>query len=328
MNPRFFRSARAAMVAFALLTANSIAADKDDDDDKPPANANELPTLNAEQRKAVGIVVAHPVNATTPSRTMAFGLVLDPSTLVADAGDVESNAAASSAASAEVERLRGLLNAGAGASLKTLQVAQSEQVRAHAQLDTANARFASRWAAVASLPPSDRQKLIDAAAKGQSILVRAELSGRRATGQIPSKALIDVDGISVPAQVLGPLSQAGGDAQSAGVLIAASNAPSGIGPGTRMPITLVGAAVSGVLIPKEALLYEEGGAFVYKQTAKKSGDKDEHYAPIKVKLLQPQGDGWIVSGIDDDDDIVMHGAGVLWSLQGVSGKAADDDDDD
>jgi hypothetical protein len=32
--------------------------------------------------------------------------------------------------------------------------------------------------------------------------------------------------------------------------------------------------------------------------------------------------------VDDDDDIVVRGAGVLWSLQGVGARAADDDDDD
>jgi hypothetical protein len=32
-----------------------------------------------------------------------------------------------------------------------------------------------------------------------------------------------------------------------------------------------------------------------------------------------------VEGIDDDDDIVVRGAGVLWSLQGVGAQPKDDD---
>ena len=40
----------------------------------------------------------------------------------------------------------------------------------------------------------------------------------------------------------------------------------------------------------------------------------------------PSGDGWLVGGLDDDDRIVVHGAGVLWSLEGVGEMPADDDD--
>jgi len=50
------------------------------------------------------------------------------------------------------------------------------------------------------------------------------------------------------------------------------------------------------------------------------------YAPVKVKLLLPYGDGWLVEGVDDDDNIVVRGAGVLWSLQGVGARQHDDDD--
>jgi hypothetical protein len=47
---------------------------------------------------------------------------------------------------------------------------------------------------------------------------------------------------------------------------------------------------------------------------------------VKVRLLLPYGDGWLVEGVDDDDNIVVHGAGVLWSLQEVGAQQIDDDD--
>lgn len=317
------------LVLCACILASSLAfgADKDDDDDKTPADPSALPALNAAQQKAVGIVVAHPTNATVPQRIAAFGLVLDSATLISDAGEVESTASAARAAAAENERLHGLLSAGAGASLKSLQAAQAEQIHTRAQAESASAHFVSRWGPLAAMPASDRQKLIDAVAKGQTLLARAELPGRRATGAVPQRALIDVDQISVPAQVLGALAQTTNESQGAGFLLAISSAPAGLGPGARVPVTLIGAATSGVLVSKDALVYEEGGAFVYKQLAKKVGDEKTHYRAVKVKLLSPQDGAWIVDGIDDDDDIVVHGAGVLWSLQGVAGQPADDDDD-
>ena len=83
----------------------------------------------------------------------------------------------------------------------------------------------------------------------------------------------------------------------------------------------------GLVLPREAVLYDENGAYVYKQLAKKTAADDARYAPVKVKLLLPYGDGWLVDGVDDDDEIVVHGAGVLWSLQGMGAQQHDDDDD-
>jgi len=45
-----------------------------------------------------------------------------------------------------------------------------------------------------------------------------------------------------------------------------------------------------------------------------------------VTLLQPVGDGWLVTGLHGDDRIVVHGAGVLWSLQGLGNVSAEDTD--
>ncbi len=86
-------------------------------------------------------------------------------------------------------------------------------------------------------------------------------------------------------------------------------------------------ARSGLLLPRDAVLYDENGAYVYKQLARKTDAEAARYAPVKVNLLLPYGDGWLVEGVDDDDNIVVHGVGVLWSLQGVGAHAVDDDDD-
>jgi hypothetical protein len=82
----------------------------------------------------------------------------------------------------------------------------------------------------------------------------------------------------------------------------------------------------GLLIPREAILYDEHGAYVYKQLTSKAGEQQTRYVAVKVQLLAADGDGWLVNGVDDDDDIVVRGAGVLWSLQGVGVNAPDDDD--
>jgi hypothetical protein len=315
-------------VCSTLLAASGGArgAAEADDDDQPAADAS-LPALNAEQQRAAGIVVAHPVAARVPQRDDAIGIVLDAATLIGEAAEADASAAAARNALTEMARARGLYESGAGASLKSVQAAEAEQTRARAQADVAAAKFATRWRPLAALAAPARQKLLADAAAGRVLLLRAGLPGRHVVGALPERALLDVDGIAVPGRVLGVLGQASEESPGAGVLVEVRDAPAGLGVGARVPVALLGAEQSGVLVPRDAVLYAEGGALVYRQLAA-SGGTPTRYAPVAVKLLQPRGDSWLVDGIDDDDDIVVHGAGVLWSLQGIIGHAAGDFDDD
>jgi hypothetical protein len=312
-------------LAFAICLALSLGAHAQDDDDDAAQNATaQTPTLNKEQRAAVGLVVAQAVAAKPAERVAAYGQVLDPGALIAELGDVEANRAAERAASAEVARLQGLYKAGASASLRNLESAQAEQAKAHAQAETAATRFALRWSPLAAAN-AKRPKLVDALASGRSALVRVDLPGQQSVGTVPESAVVDIDGIEIRGDVLGALTQAS-DAQSASLLVAIADAPKGLAVGTRVAVSLLGAAKAGFLVPRGAILYEEGGAFVYHELASKPGDEKTSYARKSVTLLMPSGDGWLIGGLDDDDRIVVHGAGVLWSLEGVGDMPADDDD--
>jgi hypothetical protein len=314
------------IVGCCALLGLSLIAVADDDDKAPDSNGPAgPPSLNGEQLRAIGIVVAHPLVAKAPDRFEALGLVLDATTLISDIGDTTSAAAAERSASAEVARLRALYEGGAGASLRMLEAAQAEQAKAQAQAEIASARFALHWGPLGALPGGARQKIIDASASGRSLLLRADLPGRHSIGELPNTAMLDVDGIQVPGRVLGTLRQTS-ELQSAGLLIEVQSAPAGLGPGARVPVALLTADRKGLFLPRDAVLYDENGAYVYKQLTKKTAAEKARYAPVKVNLLRALGEGWLVDGIDDDDDIVVHGAGVLWSLQGVGTQQQDDDD--
>lgn len=300
----------------------SVSAAMDDDKD---VDSHQQLGLNNDQQRAVGIVAAHPVVVKAPERIDALGLVLDPTVLISERGDASSAAAAERSSAAELERLHALHAGGAGASLKMLEAAQAERAKTQAQSQIAAARFALHWGPVASLPAAERQKIIDASASGRSLLLRADLPGRHILGGELARAMLDVDGVQVPGRILGVLRQTT-ELQSVGVLIEVPNAPAGLGPGAHVPVALMTTERSGLLLPRDAVLYDENGAYAYKQLAKGPGEERARYAPVKVNLLLPYGDGWLVEGVDDDDDIVVHGAGVLWSLQGVGAQQHDDDD--
>jgi hypothetical protein len=313
-----------AMLVFSLIAAG----EEGDKDDKAANSSGQSgqPGLNAEQQRAIGIVVARPMAAQAPQRIEALGLVLDATALISDLGDTGTAAAVERAAAAESTRLHALYDGGAGASLKMLEAAQTEQAKAQAAADVAAARFALHWGPLAALPAGERQKIIEDSTSGRSLLVRADLPGRHALGASPHQAMLDVDGVQVPGRVLGVLRQIT-ESQSVGLLIEVRNAPAGLGVGARIPIALFTEVRKGLLLPREALLYDESGAYVFKQLGKKSEAQMTRYAAVKVNLLLPYGDGWLVDGVDDDDNIVVHGAGVLWSLQGMGAHAVDDDDD-
>ncbi len=313
-------------LACGVLLAMAVRAAGDDDDNAPVAGRQSAqPSMNDAQQRAVGIIVAHPMAVKAPERIEALGLVLDSTLLISDLGDATAAAAAAHAAAAELVRLRALHEGGAGASLKMIEAAQAEQSKAQAEAQITAARFALHWGPLAALPAGPRQKIIDASASGRSVLLRADLPGRHALGASPSKALLDVDGVLVAGHVLGALRQTG-ELQSAGLLVEVPNAPVGLGSGARIPVALLTAERSAMLLPREALLYDASGAYVYKQLANKTAAENTHYIAVKVRLLLAVGDGWLVDGVDDDDNIVVHGAGVLWSLQGVGTEQHDNDD--
>ena len=318
---RALRFACYAALAFALTAAG------DEDDEAPAKGAAMTPQLDAEQQRAVNLVVARPRPARAPERTRALGRVLDPLALIADEGERTVSEVQEHSASAEALRLRTLYEAGAGASLKMVEAAQADAAKARAEARLAAARFAQRWGPLGHESPAAREKLLGDITTGRGLLVRADLLGRHLVGALPAKAVLDVDGVEVPGHVLGVLGEAS-ELQSAGVLIEVDKPPAGLAAGARVPLSLFGATREGMYLPRDAVLYDENGAYVYKRAAAKDPKHRTRYMAVKVALLAPYGDGWLVQGVDDDDDIVVRGAGVLWSLEGVGTRSSADDDED
>ena len=323
------RLARVALLTCcAVLLAPLFARADDEDEARPPPAAGAALVLSLQQRDAVGVILSHPVKAVGPRAIDAFGVVLDPVELVTDFGKYAGSRAGARNAAAEAGRVAGLYHNDANASLKALQSAQATQIESQAQAQAAAAAFALQWGPVAQLPDAERDALISSLVAGKTLLVRADVPGRHALGAMPARASLLVDGVTVAARPLGPLARTTPDLQSAGWLLQVDHAPAGLGPGARLRITLEGAGVSGLLVPTEALVYGERGAYVYRQAAAKTKDGKFQYAAVTVNLLTPEGNGWLVAGLDDDDSIVVHGAGVLWSLEGLGSFSAEEEDHD
>jgi hypothetical protein len=198
----------------------------------------------------------------------------------------------------------------------------------------------------------ERERILSGLGTGGGLLLRADVIGRQSIATPPRAALLDVDGVQVSASVLGVLSHRD-QPLSAALLIAVAAAPPGLGAGARLPVTLVTAPLSGRLLPREAIFYDEGGAFVFQRIAAEPGSAAasaqagsaassgtsakgvdtappaaSEFRPARITLLGRVEDQCLVAGIDDDDEVVLRGGGALWSLLQIHGRVADGDDDD
>jgi hypothetical protein len=283
-------------------------------------------SLTPSQQQAVGIRIEHPLPLSTAAAIEAYGTVLDPAALVTDIGHLESTQASASAAEAEAARLERLYRDAAQASLKALQAAHAQAVETQAQSRAAAMGFALQWGPLASLSAAQRGSLVSSLGNGQRLLLRAEVPGRRLASAVEPRALVQVDGTSVAARVLGPLARTDARSQSAGWLLLLERAPPGLGPGARLPVELRPAVTTaGLLVPATALVYAEEGAYVYRQL---SAGETFRYAPATVRPLARVGNAWLVEGLARTDQVVVQGAGVLWSLQGVASFSAAEEEHD
>jgi hypothetical protein len=96
---------------------------------------------------------------------------------------------------------------------------------------------------------------------------------------------------------------------------------------TPATVHLQAASGHGMLVPAAALVYAQAGVFVYRRIAAET-PANFAYEAVAVRPLSRVGDAWLVAGLGHADRIVVQGAGVLWSLQGISSFSAAEEDHD
>ena len=319
----------AARIVLALILASAAVAEPPEPPRKstPSAQPAKL-TLTLAQQQAVGIRAEYPLPLAAAPPIDAYGTVLDPLALTTDMGRMESTRAAADAAAADAARQEHLYREQAQASLKTWQASQTQAVEAAAQARAAAMTFRLQWGPLADWSASQRQALLEPLSRGRQQLLRAEVPGRHVVSAIEPGALVEIDGVNVTARVLGALPRTDAQSQSAAWLLLLERPPEGLGPGARALVRLRSAApATGVLVPAAALLYAEAGTYVSRQV--QAGGADTFaYTPVTVKPLARLGSAWLVDGLTRTDPVVVQGAGVLWSLQGISNFSAAEEEHD
>lgn len=292
-----------------------------------PPSPQPQASLSARQQQAVDLQLATPQAAQSRRSQAAYGLVLDAAAFVADNNQLSAAQHSAQLAQTELNRLRALHDSEGDASLRAVQQAEAAAALARGEAQTQLAGFTQRWGPLAARSSAQRAQLAAELLGARSVLIRAELPGSGLPGALPRGASVQLDGLNLPAQVLGHLPQAQSALRGAGLLLMLGHAPLPLAAGTRVAVQLQAAGEAALLVPGEALIFEAGGSYVYRQLLQRDAQQRAQYAAVPVRVLGAEDGLWRVQGLKASDRIVVRGAGVLWSLQGLSGVQAEDDDD-
>jgi hypothetical protein len=301
--------------AFALLLAGAVS----------HAAATEL---DAEGQARVGLATTALQSAQAPATLAATAEVLDPSSLAKAVDDLAAAQAAAEASGAEDKRVQALLAADGNMSRKAADAAHAQAVADQAKLRQQQTQLRVDWGpAIASLDAKALRARAEALLQGQAVLLKAEPLAPPAGGfQAGSASLQLAPQQSVEARVLGPLPRST-SGLAGGWLLQAPAA--GLVPGMNLTARLQGkgAALSGVLLPRSAVVRWNGVAWAYVVS------DATHFERRAVTPLAMTADGWLVGEpFKPGEKVVTRGAASLIAVDaapvpGEAAPAAADKDD-
>lgn len=286
--------------------------------------------LDREKMAALGLEVKELAPMELGPRRAAWGRVLDPTPLVALAGELQTAEAALAASRAEYERSQKLLAGGENTSRKAAETAEA-QFRADESKAAGLRRSATlQWGPrFVTLAPAARGELIDRLVAGQSALVRVEVLPGDFVSDSPKLARVTVAGRPDEVLVTKDVTAApdvDAKTQAQGFLLRVEQASFPLPPGLAVTawLELPGEPRAGFAVPRAALLRHEGAAWVYAQ------EEEGRFERVAVALDTPLegGAGWFVPAAGGElkagEKVVTQGAASLLGAELKAGAKEKD----
>jgi hypothetical protein len=328
----------AAIIAGAVLLVGifaqvrKAAPDEDDEEDQNEAiqmpsrvsiqNGETVLTLDAETQSRAGIAVTSLQTMSTGGQISAPATVLSAQDLVglrnsyvAASTELEKAQANADVARREYERLKALYEKDQNASQKSLESAEGTLRSNQADVGAAGQALAlagdavrQSWGdAVARWVAGDTPEL-----KGilnqSDLLVQVTLPADEVR-TAPRALILELPGsLRTRASLVSPLPRIDPRIQGLSFLYVAPNHP-GLAPGSTLTARLAaGPSRTGVLVPEEGVVWWEGKAWVYQQTA------PDRFIRRALPTTNPVPSGFLVTrGFDPGEKIVFSGAQSLLS---------------
>ena len=274
--------------------------------------------MDDEAQGEAGIKVAHPAPYELAPELKAYGRVLDPAPLAALLNDLAAAEAAHAASGNELARLQTLTGQG-NASVRALQTAEAAALRDRLAIQSARDRLALAWGP-AIARQTDLPAFIQSLTSLNAALVRVDLPGGETAFETPRAArIVRLSGEAIEAGVLDAAPTIDPQLQGRGfILLVKPNTPRLL-PGEAATgfLQMPGKSMTGVVIPRGAVIRTEGSGWVYQLN-----EGGESFTRVGVTLDRPTDSGWFVSNaVTATNYVVVEGAQTLLSeeLKGALG---------
>lgn len=332
---RLFTAGLALMLAVILarliVPSRKAAADQNDDDAeqaiKPPSrlsiqNGETILTLDTRTQSQAGVTVASLKEVTSRGEMTAPVIVLSAQGLVsarasytAEQINLEKAQVNVHVAQEEYDRLKILYEGRQNASHKSVQAARGNLRSDQADVEGAQQVLALQvdavrqtWGGAIAKWVADGSASLDRVFNQSEFLVQVTLPAS-AESSLPARITLEIAASTqIEARLISPFPQVDPRIQGVGLLYIVRN-HLGLAPGLNLVAQIpIGRPMRGVLIPQSAIVWWQGNAWVYQQTA------PDRFVRRLVPTDTPLANGLFVSsGFSPGDQIVVRGAQALLS---------------
>lgn len=273
-------------------------------------NGETIITLDAAAQARVGVKVQMLVAVQLAPEIKGFGRIVDPAPLATAIADLISTEAAFAASGPEFDRLKKLTEQG-NTSARALQSAEAAARRDELLAWAARAKLMLNWGKGVA-EQNDLAAFAKSLAALETILVRVDLPAGQTLANSPGSVrlvgLSDEKNLG-EAEFFGLVPGVDPLTQSQGILFLAKQNPQLV-PNAAVAgyIKTGGEPLSGVVVPRDAVLRHDRKVWVYVQI-----EKDE-FTRREIVLERAHDNGWfLISGAKVDDKVVTVGAQQLLS---------------
>jgi hypothetical protein len=226
--------------------------------EKPKDNPLKIPPA---KREKLGIVLSTPAEQTLTPEVTAFGRVLDATALITVSAELTTAQASVAASDSALDRIKKLFATGDNASAQAVEAAQLTATQNKAALASARVRLLANWGRDIA---KNIENVSQALENGAS-LARLDVLPGETPAATPKKARLRLPGSSdvFDADVLGAAPVADPQVQGASFLVLIADHPLPVGAALRATLPGVGEATPSLVIPRSAVVYHQGSAWVY-----------------------------------------------------------------
>jgi hypothetical protein len=247
--------------------------------------------LGPEQQAKAGIVLADLAPREVSQEVKGYGLVIDTQPLLDLLAELRSAEATLEASTKEYERVQALHANDQNASARTVETASATVKRDQIQVETIRSRLGSAWGP--QFIKSDAARLVQSLSTLEAVLIRVDLAVDESLQSSPATARVvsPMDSTrSAEARFLGRATTAPAQTPGQGFLFLLQPNSLDLRPGMGLVtfLTLEGPRLHGVLLPRSAIVRQQGQAWVYVQTG------DRTFERKLVVLEHALDDGWFV----------------------------------